>query len=443
MRILHTSDWHLGASLGGASREREHARFLDWLVATMRDEQVDVLVVAGDIFDHAQPSSEAQSLYYRFLATLGAGVLPNGAKWPRHVVVVGGNHDSASRLDAPREVLGALSVSVVGGYDREREDDLLIPIRGEGGAIIGVVAAVPYVNEYRLGVTVRDADPAAAAKAAFSGLYTRVVERAVSQFPGVPLVATGHLTCSHHAAVGAEPAKATSADADESIITEGDFPQPIHSVGTLGALPPSIFDLRWDYVALGHIHRAFPPEAPRVWYSGTPIPVGFTETAPRRVLLVDLEGPGAPARVRQLVVPLTRELVRIAGDEAAAMVQLRACRGVLPLPPLVDVAIDVPIYDATLPQRVRDCVAAAFPVATDAPIVARLRQLAPEVARVAGDEAVDRARRSMSPWEIFGLAWTAKYKAPPDETVRRSFERLWHPESESESGVNGAEETKA
>ncbi len=418
MRILHTSDWHLGASLGPASRESEHAAFLAWLAETLVSQAVDVLVVAGDVFDHAQPSSEAQGMYYRFLAQVSFARLASGGAYPRHVVVTGGNHDSASRLDAPREVLGALSVTVVGGYDPAREADLLVPIWSHpGGSILGVVAAVPYVNEYRLGVSARAASPQTAAVEAFAGLYGRLADAATAAYPGVPRVTTGHLTCSTRQAVTARP------EADALAISAEDFPLPVHCVGTLGALPPTIFDPRWDYVALGHIHRCMAPEAGRVWYSGTPVAMGFTELSPRQVLLVDLDGPGSAPRVTGLTPPALRRLERLRGPPDTVLARLsELARSETPLAPLIDLTFEVPHYQANLRNRTQR----ALEGLVRPPIVVGLRQESdaqePDEDSDVSEEPMPAAR--LTPWEIFERAWMRRHGPPPGPDIRSAFEAL-------------------
>ncbi len=341
---------------------------------------------------------------------------------PRHLVVTGGNHDSASRLDAPRDLLGALSITVVGGHEQAREADLLVPIR-DGDALLGVVAAVPYVNEYRLGVNVRADNPHAAAVAAFSGLYSRLADRAEALFPGVPRVATGHLTCSTRLSVPSH-----SVSDDPLSLSAEDFPLPVHCVGTLGALPPTIFDPRWGYVALGHIHRCLPPEAPRVWYSGTPVAMGFTELTPRRVLLVDLDGADSPPRVTPLTPPTLRGLHRLRGTPDDVLAELARLRDdPLPLPPLVDVTLSVRHYQPELRHRLMK------PLDGDprAPILVAMRQeplaAADAGGRVTHDgtavEALAPAARR-SPWELFEAAWIRKHGPPPGPDVRAAFESL-------------------
>ena len=94
LRLLHTSDWHLGRTLYGRKRYEEFGAFLDWLAETIRRDEIDVLLVAGDVFDNSAPSHRAQELYYRFLCRAAASC--------RHIVVAAGNHDSSSFLDAPK-----------------------------------------------------------------------------------------------------------------------------------------------------------------------------------------------------------------------------------------------------------------------------------------------------------------------------------------------------
>ena len=139
MKILHTSDWHLGRTLCGRKRTAEFEAFLEWLLAALREHEVDVLLVAGDIFDTVAPTNRAQQLYYRFLCrTAEFGC--------RHVVVVGGNHDSPSFLDAPKELLSFLDVHVVGAVPEKIQEELLT-LRGPDGVPALLVCAVPYLRD--------------------------------------------------------------------------------------------------------------------------------------------------------------------------------------------------------------------------------------------------------------------------------------------------------
>lgn len=274
LRILHTSDWHLGAVLESAPRYEEQSRFLDWLLEHLDSSRIDLLIIAGDVFQYAQPSTDAQRMYYRFLARVGTET------HVRQVLVIGGNHDSPSRLDAPREVLEVLNVQVVGGFHRMGEDltRYLCPVRGENGGVEAVVAAVPFVHEFRLGVRTSDRSAAEITRdfhTAFRGLYSELADYAEATFPGAPLLATGHLACS-----GTQP---------------GDYQSQIHQIGTIGALSGDIFDARFRYVALGHIHRMFPIKGSSAFYCGTPVPMTLGEArTPRYVLQVTLDTVSPP-----------------------------------------------------------------------------------------------------------------------------------------------------
>jgi exonuclease SbcD len=146
MRILHTSDWHLGVSAEQSPREEEHVLFLDWLYEELASREIEVLVHGGDVFHHVQPSARSQTLYYQFLARCVS--LPK----LRQIVIVGGNHDSASRLDAPSELLDALEVRVVGGLfkDDESWDRCICPIVDDDGNVELVILSLPSIHESRL-----------------------------------------------------------------------------------------------------------------------------------------------------------------------------------------------------------------------------------------------------------------------------------------------------
>jgi exonuclease SbcD len=315
MRILHSSDWHLGISNGAASRGPDHDRFLAWLLGQLSGLEVDALIIAGDVFDSMQPSSSALSRYYRFLGAVGAtGV--------RQVVVVGGNHDSASRLDAPAEVLAALDVHVVGGIGATASswERCLVPLKGRDGRVRAVALAVPYVHEFRLGVRTTDLDHAAVRAAfaeRFGALYRHLADAAQARWPGLPLVATGHLT------VG--PAQ------------RQDFPHEIHCVGQLEGLPPTVLDPRLQYAALGHIHRPYPVVPGRAWYSGSPVALALPEAAvPRRVLCVDLhDDPSGQPTVTPVEVPGFRALLELEAPPEALLERVRSLRWSEPLPPLL------------------------------------------------------------------------------------------------------------
>jgi exonuclease SbcD len=265
MRILHTADWHLGARLVERDRLPEHAAFLDWLIDTLRAEKIDALLVSGDVFDAANPPQDAVALYFDFLKRL-ADLKTVQA------VITGGNHDSASHLNAPRELLKRFDVHVFGHAGENNAVDL-------GGA---VVAAVPFLRE-------RDLRQAAAGetitavheqvRTAIRAHYAEQLAACRDLAQGRPVIAMGHLTV-----LGA---------------TTSDSERDIH-IGNLGAVGADLFE-GFDYTALGHLHRPQKVASiETIRYSGSPIPLSFSEaTDAKSVVLIETQSEGNTAEMRK------------------------------------------------------------------------------------------------------------------------------------------------
>lgn len=195
MKILHTSDWHLGRSLYGRKRYDEFSAFMDWLAQAIEDEKVDALLVAGDVFDTSTPSNRAQELYYRFLCRVAASCC-------RHIIVIAGNHDSPSFLNAPKELLRALNVYVVGSMTEAMEDEVIVLSKDKCPEAI--VCAVPYLRDKDIrmvepGETVDDknAKLIEGLKKHYAGVCN-IAEQKQSEFekdgyPDIPIIAMGHL----------------------------------------------------------------------------------------------------------------------------------------------------------------------------------------------------------------------------------------------------------
>jgi DNA repair protein SbcD/Mre11 len=332
MKLLHTSDWHLGQQLHGVSREPEHAAFLDWLLQTLNAQQIDVLLITGDIFDSANPPPAAQTLYYQFLAACFA------QRPQLQIVVLGGNHDSAARLDAPQAALRALNVIVVGAL-REVTDSV-IALRDSSGRIAAQLVAVPYLrpSDFAVGSgwSVAAADAIYAERIAWA--------RQLRQ-PDQALLASGH--CYMVGGV-------------LSSLSERDIQR-----GNQDALPVTLFPTDLAYVALGHLHRAQTVGARNgVRYAGSPIPLSLIERDyPHQVVVVRFDGEKA-AEINELKVPRTREILLIPEVHAPLDQVLRALHE-LPTPMAnaeralleVRILLDAPV--ARLRQQVNDALANA------------------------------------------------------------------------------------
>jgi len=294
MKILHTSDWHIGRTLYGRKRYAEFEAFLNWLADLIEREDIDVLLVAGDIFDNSTPSNRAQGLYYRFLCRVAASP-------KRHVVVTAGNHDSPSFLNAPRELLKFLNVHVVGSASDSPDDELIV-LAGPDQEPRLIVCAVPYLRDRDIrtaeaGESVEDKE-----RKIIEGIrnhYRMVCElaeqkRAMLDKP-VPIVAMGHLF-----AAGGET-------------IDGDGVRELY-IGSLAQVRRDVFPECIDYVALGHLHV---PQrvggSDFIRYCGSPLPIGFGEAQQEKgVVLVEFSN-NAPS-VTNIPVPGFQELKILHGD---------------------------------------------------------------------------------------------------------------------------------
>ena len=317
MLILHSSDWHLGRSLFGRSRHDEFADFLNWLTQVLHEHRPDALLLSGDIFDNGTPGVRSQELYYNFLR--------RAADSPcRHVVITAGNHDSPSFLDAPRALLGALRVHVVGAAlpPRRAENpdlpslrDEVLTLRDEKGKAQMIVCAVPFLRDADLRTSSSGESLSEREARLREGLlthYAAVTEEArarrneieLQEGARVPMVVMGHLF-----AVGGKT-------------VEGDGVRDLY-VGSLAAMPASAFPPDAAYVALGHLHM---PQSvgglEHIRYSGSPLPMGFGEASQRKgVCLARLEA-DAPAQVDILPVPCFRRLESLRGTDEAILTRL-------------------------------------------------------------------------------------------------------------------------
>jgi len=293
MKILHTSDWHLGRTLYGRKRYEEFERFLDWLISCIAAEGVDALLVAGDVFDNSTPSNRALELYYSFLCRVaGAGC--------RHVVVTAGNHDSPSLLNAPKEVLRYLNVHVIGCMAETVEDEVLVLNDASGKAEL-IVCAVPYLRDRDIrraeaGETYEDKG-----RKLVEGIcdhYRQVGEAAVAKKREIgrdlPIVGMGHLFAAGGQTV------------------DGDGVRELY-MGSLGHVGGDTFPDCFDYVALGHLHVAQRVGGSDIRrYSGAPISMGFGEGQRKIVAIVNLDAKGGT--VEEIAVPCFQHLATVRGD---------------------------------------------------------------------------------------------------------------------------------
>ncbi|MCA9522859.1 MAG: exonuclease SbcCD subunit D C-terminal domain-containing protein [Myxococcales bacterium] len=404
MRILHTADWHLGHTLHGVSREVEHRAFLVWLVECIARESIDVLLVAGDLFDSANPPASAMELWYDFIAAAKA-------RAPAlNLIFVAGNHDSAARLDAPCALLRAFGVHVVGRLPRGEDgaidaERLLIPLRDARGETVAHCAAVPYIRPADLPAVRGDADPYIEG---VRQVYASVFRAAMSRRQlGQALVATGHLYMVD---------SAVSELSERRILG-----------GSQQALPHTLFPRSLTYVALGHMHLAQAVGADeRIRYCGSPIPLALDEEPyPHQVVVVEIDA-GRLHRQRSVRVPRMVEIWRLPSDGYGRLEDVEALIESLPLlevgrddatRPFLELRVHLGQPEPALRQRLAQRLEGRLP---------RLLKLSVSVPGP-GDAAPASPLRTLSELsaeEVFEARCREQLQCETPEALRRAFGEL-------------------
>lgn len=403
MRILHTSDWHLGHMLYDVPRDREHERFLDWLLDAIGESRADALLIAGDVFDTSNPSAAAQAMFYRFLSRARR-------RYERlEIVVIGGNHDSADRLDAPTPLLDGFDIRMVGGVPRGEDrrldlDRLVVPLRDGAGEVRAWVAAVPFLRPADLPAVAGAADPLVEGVRA---LYREVLDAARERRrPGQAIVGMGHLYMT---------GTRLSELSERRILG-----------GNQHALPLDLFPEDVAYAALGHLHLAQQVGRPSVRYCGSPIPLAMAEIDyPHQVCLVELDGE-ALASVTPLRVPRVVELLRIPKSGALGKEEILAKLRALPeaededpaLRPFLEVRVALERPDPALRGDLEEALEGRH---------ARLVKVGVELGgdgRSLADRVAERMLDEILPETVFQNRWRKSYEGEPPAELMEAFLEL-------------------
>ena len=290
LKIIHTADWHLGQSFFGYDRDIEHQVFLDWLLTVLTEKQIDVLLIAGDVFDVANPSAGAQRMFYHFLKEA------NRLRPHLQIVVIAGNHDSAVRLEAPNPLLEELNTRIIGLINRKESgeidfDSLIVPLKNQEGYEEAFCLAVPFLRQGDYPRSEENHDSyVAGVSRMYQQLYAYVNgKRSANE----AVIALGHLH--------ATGAKLSEDDRSERVI-----------MGGLESVAVDAFDEGIAYTALGHIHKAQRVGGKEnVRYSGSPLPMSFSEKNYRhQVVEVQIED-GKVTQIDPIEIPRLVDLLRV------------------------------------------------------------------------------------------------------------------------------------
>lgn len=398
MRLVHTSDWHLGHELHGFDRSVEHAAFLDWLARRLLDLRADALIITGDVYDAVNPPIPAQQRLYRFLSRV-LGDCPH-----LQIVIIGGNHDSAARLELPKDLLDPERVHLVGGMPRHQGRpaplSTLVQLHDETGSPRAMCAAIPYLRPGDLPATANGGSP-------IEAIYREAIEAANAVRGNLPLIVTGHL----HMSGGA-----VSELSERRIVLGGEE-----------AVSSDIFPSSVAYVALGHLHK---PQSisgqTTIRYAGSPFPMSVTEKDYKHsIVVLDLDDAGS---IKTALLPTPRPVAfyRVPSLGAAPLEAVAAELRRLEIEdpgedrrPFLEVAVQLNSAEPELRRRI-DAALEGKPV--------RLTRIVRQTAGQGGtlaDAAEESATLSeLEPAHVFASRHSEAYGTAPPDDLRRAFDEV-------------------
>lgn len=389
MRILHTSDWHLGQNFYTKSRKTEHQAFLNWLLEQVQLKKIDAVIVAGDIFDSATPPSYAREMYNQFVVDMH--------KMKCSLVVLGGNHDSVSVLNETKSLLKQLNAYVVANTSDEANEQVF-PLLQRDGQVGAIICAVPFIRardvlESTAGESAEDKRAALdlAIKNHYEMLYAEAKQLQSAESNWVPIIATGHL-----AAVG---------------VTASESVRDIY-IGTLNGLTSDTFPPA-DYIALGHIHRPqkVSKELP-IYYSGSPIPLSFDElNHTKRVNLIESSS-DQQLSIEAIEVPIFQDLAVLSGDLALIIKSLEKYKTHQGPPVWLSIEVEAQNYLTDLQQKIQS-VCQQLPV--EVLQVKRTRKVVSQDTT----RSVERTLTELTPYEVFAKRLAMEdFSADPERPAR-------------------------
>ncbi|WP_217602336.1 exonuclease SbcCD subunit D C-terminal domain-containing protein [Chitinophaga sp. GbtcB8] len=405
MKVLHTADWHIGQLFHGHDRTYEHQQFLYWLVQTIKDEQVGVLLISGDVFDQSNPSAAAVKMFYRFLNQA------TKANPHLQIIVTAGNHDSAPRLESPKPLLESSNIHIIGLIEKDEAgnidyEKLIIPLKDQTGATKAWCLAIPFLRIGDYPVIPNADNPYAEGIAA---LYQQVYQHALAKKQnGQAIICMGHLHT--------QQAEITDLDTTERLI-----------MGGVEHISPASFHEDINYVALGHIHKAQRIGGKEhIRYCGSPLPMSFSELHYKHQVLVFTLNEKGISSPQPIEVPLAIPLLRVPSthsslpDVLLALQQLPDTNGDPGFPPYLQVCVLLDGPEPSLRHQVEKASAGKHVRLTK--IDSRYRNAS---AGATQEQPFSHDRlNELKPLDVFTRVYESKYNTPVPEAIQQLFNQV-------------------
>ncbi|MGQ7854530.1 exonuclease SbcCD subunit D [Pedobacter sp. WC2501] len=402
MKILHTADWHIGQLFHEYDRSDEHQQFLNWLVQLLHTKQIDVLLISGDVFDISNPSAQSIRMFYTFLNQATT------AKPGLQIIITAGNHDSASRLEAPKPLLQSSNVHIIGLVEKDAEgnidyEKLLVPIYDASGNIRIYCLAIPFL---RMGDYPTIADCANPYTEGVTELYKEAFAYAQQKKQnGQVIIAMGHLH-THHAEI-------TELDKTERLI-----------MGGVECIPATAFHPDIKYVALGHIHKAQKIGGKEhVRYSGSPLPMSFSEINYKHQVIVfdldqeinNLEAIEIPLFIPLQRIPLSHQPLH---EVIALLVQLPEKDSASETSPYLEVRILLDGPEPALRHKVETAL-----VGKNVRL-ARIDVKYPASSQEAPEFITPEKLNELQPIDVFGKVYQSRYNSEVPTEILQLFQQV-------------------
>ncbi|MES2394857.1 MAG: exonuclease SbcCD subunit D C-terminal domain-containing protein [Bacteroidota bacterium] len=404
MKILHTADWHIGQLFHEYDRTYEHKQFLNWLVGTIQDEEVDVLLISGDVFDLSNPSAASVKMFYTFL---NQAVRSNPEL---QIIVIAGNHDSAARLESPKPLLESSNIHIIGLVEKDREgninyDKLTIPLKDKDGNVQAWCMAIPFLRMGDYPVISECENPYTEGVAAF---YNSAYEFALKKRQnGHAVIAMGHLH--------AQQAEITEMDKTERLI-----------MGGVECISATAFNSDIKYVGLGHIHKAQRIGGKEhIRYSGSPIPMSFSERNYRhQVVVFEIEN-GEVKEIRTIEIPVAipvqsiPEVHSTMADVLDALAQLPNISGSLEFAPYLEVRVLLDRPEPALRYKIETAITGKHIRLATINVKYPVNHVDSQMQSIAQDRLDE-----LQPLDIFSRIYESTYSNPVPTEILQLFNQI-------------------